>query len=133
MNGSCQCGAVRFTTPTPEPLSLYHCHCIECRKQSASAFGTSAIFPGFSIANEPAIECWTRTTDAGRQLDCYFCKRCGTRVLHQRRGFDVVSVKAGCLDGDLDWGKASHIWCKRAVVPIPEGAVRFEAQPPETK
>src|SRR5262245_16287856 len=45
MNGSCACGAVTFVTPTPTPMSVYHCHCIDCRKQSSSAFGTSAIFP----------------------------------------------------------------------------------------
>ena len=45
MNVSCQCGSVRFKTPTPAPIDLFHCHCGECQKQSSSAFGTSAIFP----------------------------------------------------------------------------------------
>ncbi len=49
MEVQCQCGAVSFTTPTPEPIALYHCHCTQCRKQSASAFGTSAIFSAEGI------------------------------------------------------------------------------------
>ena len=39
-----------------------------------------------------------------------------------------VAVKGGVLEG-LDWSKAKHIFCRSAVVPIPDGAVRFEAAP----
>jgi len=37
-------------------------------------------------------------------------------------------VKGGCIEG-LDWSKAKHIWCKRAMVPIPEGVERAEEEP----
>jgi hypothetical protein len=49
MEGRCQCGAVRFTTPLAQPLKVFVCHCLECRRQSASAFGVSAIFPAFDL------------------------------------------------------------------------------------
>lgn len=35
--GQCQCGAIRYES-TGESLALYVCHCLECQKQSASAF-----------------------------------------------------------------------------------------------
>jgi hypothetical protein len=38
--GGCQCGAVQHESFS-EPLALFVCHCAECRKQSASAFGMS--------------------------------------------------------------------------------------------
>ena len=38
--GGCQCGAVRYAIGGA-PLALYVCHCRECQKQSASAFGIS--------------------------------------------------------------------------------------------
>ena len=38
--GGCQCGDVRYEI-TGDPLALYICHCRECQKQSASAFGMS--------------------------------------------------------------------------------------------
>ena len=38
--GGCQCGAVRYQL-SAEPVALYVCHCRECRRQSASAFGIS--------------------------------------------------------------------------------------------
>jgi len=39
-------------------------------------------------------------------------------------------VKGGCIEG-LDWGQAKHIWCKRAMVPIPEGVETSEEGPRE--
>ncbi|TGO30701.1 hypothetical protein BPAE_0004g01630 [Botrytis paeoniae] len=43
-------------------------------------------------------------------------------------GKSVVSVKGGCIEG-LDWKMAKHIWVKRAMVPIPEGAEVLEEEP----
>jgi hypothetical protein len=57
-----------------------------------------------------------RPTASGHTLNCFFCKSCGTRVIHSTPGKDVVSVKGGCIEG-LDWRSAKHIWCKRAVCP----------------
>lgn len=51
MEARCQCGSVAFKTPLPKPLALYICHCASCRRQTSSAFGTSAIFPRFQLPN----------------------------------------------------------------------------------
>ncbi|KAH7105140.1 Mss4-like protein [Auriculariales sp. MPI-PUGE-AT-0066] len=82
MQARCQCGMVAFITPTSRPLTVYHCHCLECRKQSASAYGTSAIFPAeplFPLSQDlrNKLAVYTRSTDSGNTLDCYFCKACG--------------------------------------------------------
>ncbi|OAA68225.1 Mss4-like protein [Niveomyces insectorum RCEF 264] len=119
MEARCQCGAVSFMTPTEHPLALYICHCYECRRQSSSAFGTSAIFPRFALPDDKPLSCYVRPTVSGASLYCYFCKNCGTRLLHATPGKNVVSVKGGCLKG-LDWRTAIHIWTKTAMVPIPE-------------
>ncbi|KAI0532747.1 glutathione-dependent formaldehyde-activating [Xylaria digitata] len=131
MEAQCQCGAVRFTTPLPKPLALYICHCAECRRQSSSAFGTSAIFPRFELPKTELLSCYTRPTHSGHTLYCYFCQRCGTRLIHTTPGRNVVSVKGGCLDG-LDWGTAIHIWTKSAMVPIPERCESHSEEPSES-
>jgi hypothetical protein len=134
MNGSCACGAVKYTTPSVEPLMLFHCHCIDCRKQSSSAFGTSAIFPYFSVADDPSVSFFIRTCDSGRKQCCYFCNKCGNRILHAyvtnvgEANPETVAVKGGLLEG-LDWSGGMHIFCRSAVVPIPEGVKRWEAEP----
>ena len=107
---------------------MWFCHCIECQKQSGSAFGTSAIFPLFELPANAPISRWDRTTDSGRLMKGYFCSKCGTRIIHDS-GTGRVSVKGGTLKG-LNWGDAIHIWTSRAVVPIPEGAEQYEKSPP---
>lgn len=146
MDVKCQCGAVHFRTSTPAPIDLYHCHCLECRKQSASAFGTSAIFPAAGIFPlSPSLSAhlglWSRPggeeSQGRKTMDCYFCKVCGVRVLHRIRrdesegedtGQGTVSVKGGCVEG-LDWKGGKHIFCRSALLPIPEGAERWEGSP----
>ena len=61
MNASCQCGAIAFKTPLPKPLAVYICHCDECRRQSSSAFGCSAIFPSFPLpaSVKGALSCYS--------------------------------------------------------------------------
>ncbi|KAL2405664.1 hypothetical protein ABEF95_010386 [Exophiala dermatitidis] len=171
MEGRCQCGSVHFTTPLPQPLKIFICHCLECRRQSASAFGITAIFPAFELEqsqskthshstnasgggacatqssssgteeaqeqakaqtkdNENSIGIYEHNnTKSGRTKKCYFCKNCGTRLMHG--GGPYVAVKGGCLEAlsrdMLD--SAMHIWTKRAVVPIPEGVLAFPEDP----
>lgn len=138
MDASCQCGNVKFKTPATKPLAVYHCHCTECRKQSGSAFGTSAIFkasPLFPLSSElqQKLYCYTRPTHRGVEKDCYFCPICGVRVFHKNRSSDcsekeMVSIKGGCIDG-LDWSGAQHIYARSAVIPIPTDAKRWETSP----
>ena len=132
MNVSCACGSVRFTTPTTAPLKLFHCHCLDCRKQSASAFGTSAKFPFFHLPENESITYYDWPCDSGRKKRCFFCKNCGSRIMHmtilEEGNPDTVSIKGGLIEG-LDWTGGIHIFCRSAVVPIPEGAKRFEAEP----
>ncbi|KAL8402469.1 hypothetical protein RB596_009018 [Gaeumannomyces avenae] len=110
MDASCQCGAVAFKTPLPEPLALYICHCTSCQRQTSSAYSTSAIFPRFPFPAAELLSCYV-----------YFCKICGTRMIHTTPTKNVVSIKGGCISG-LDWKKAVHIWTRSAMVPIPEGS-----------
>jgi hypothetical protein len=50
--------------------------------------------------------------------------------MHAKRQGKYVSIKGGCIDG-LDWKNGIHIWCSRAVVPIPEGAEKWDEEPDE--
>lgn len=78
--GGCQCGAIRFRL-SPGPSSLYVCHCTECHKQSASAFGISLVVRRATLTvTQGAPKSWVRRTDSGRSLRCLFCPTCGSRV-----------------------------------------------------
>jgi hypothetical protein len=69
--GGCQCGSLRYELRSP-PLKVYVCHCVECRKQSASAFGISVIVSSeaFVLTYGAPIR-WSRQTDSGRTLHCF--------------------------------------------------------------
>jgi hypothetical protein len=130
--GGCQCGAVRYRLEA-EPLRVYVCHCRECRKQSASAFGISVIVPVDAfVVTQGQMHTWSRMTATGGELICEFCEVCGTRICHIDAREQTVSVKGGSLDEPPDLTNAAHIWTSRAVrgVVIPEH-VRTYAEEPE--
>lgn len=130
--GGCQCGAVRYES-AGAPLALYACHCTECRKQSASAFGMSLLVPraGFRVTKgQPKV--WTRGADSGRHVHCFFCPDCGARLWHEREGIaETVTIKAGSLDEPVDFSTAIHIWTSRKLpgVQIPENPLQFPGEP----
>lgn len=125
--GGCQCGAVRFGIQD-EPERVYACHCTECRRQSASAFGISVIhLPGALKVTQGEPKRWSRATDSGGQLDCWFCPDCGSRLWHAGGGF--ISVKGGALDETPE--PQSHIWVSRKLpwVILPEGIETWPEEP----
>jgi hypothetical protein len=132
LTGGCQCGALRYEIAGPV-LSVYVCHCRECRKQSASAFGISVTVRSADVRltqGKPLR--WTRATDTGGTLDCFFCPRCGSRVWHGDKERDAdISVKGGSLDEPVDLSLAAHIWTSRKLpgVIIPENAKQYPGEP----
>ena len=131
--GGCQCGAVRYEI-TGEPIALYVCHCRECQKQSASAFGLSLEVARSSLRlMRGTPRRWTRPADSGRRLACLFCPDCGTRLWHEAadRRAPTLTVKGGSLDEPPDLSAAVHIWTARklAGVIIPAHASQFPGEP----
>ncbi|KAK4158751.1 Mss4-like protein [Cladorrhinum sp. PSN259] len=142
---SCQCGFITLTTP---PRSLFkgmaQCHCTICQKQSGSAFGTSIYFPTSAVFPlNPDLESKLSVykhneSESGNTIVCYFCPRCGVRVMHA--GFlpggdmrEIMCYKGGLVDGmELDWKELStkHIWTKSAVMPLAEEWECYEKYPP---
>lgn len=132
LTGGCQCGALRYEI-RGQVGPLYACHCLECRKQSASAFGLSLTVPRDAFAlvrGEPAR--WTRRADSGGTVDCFFCPACGSRLWHAAPARpEVYTVKGGSLDAPLDLSQAIHIWTSRKLpgLSIPEDARRYPEEP----
>ena len=62
ITGGCQCGAVRYTLK-PNSYRIYACHCLECQKQSASAFGLSMPLKFKDLGLEGETAEYVRPTD----------------------------------------------------------------------
>jgi hypothetical protein len=130
--GGCQCGAVRYLISEP-PLAVYVCHCTECQRQSGSAFGMSMPLRRTALAlTGGELTCWSRITDSGQRVDCYFCAACGTRLFHVPAGNPkIANLKPGTLD-DTRWVRpAGHMWTrsKQCWIEIPADVFASEQQP----
>lgn len=134
MEARCECGAVTFTTPLAAPLKLYICHCTDCRHQTSSAFGISAMFPYFALpASNGNVHRFMKRTSRRAAVECFFCGQCGSRLVHGGVAQKYVSVKGGCLEGlslEMLQG-AVHIWTKSAVTATPPGVTQYLEDPPE--
>jgi hypothetical protein len=67
MTGGCQCGRVRYR---------YACHCRECQKQSASAFGLSVPVPSADLTVQGDVGCYERQADSGAKTACSKGRSC---------------------------------------------------------
>ena len=113
--GQCQCGNIRYRL-LGKPLMIYACHCMDCQKQSSSAFGISMWMQRNEVeftAAEPSI--WITHGDSGAEKVCAFCPECGSRIYHARGDESApFSMKAGTLN-DTSWlTPVAHIWTRRA-------------------
>lgn len=127
--GRCQCGSVRFAVSGPIE-KIYICHCTECRKQSAAAFGISAFVKSenFAVTEGSPVK-WMRVADSGREVESHFCPTCGTRLWHQTAIEDGMRrVRGGSFEQALDVSGATHIFVSRKLpgIIIPANAVQHE-------
>jgi len=136
LEGGCQCGAIRYRV-TGAPLTLYACHCTECQKQSASAFGLSLWVERSDleiVSGEPRH--WERLADSGNTMRCAFCPDCGSRLYHEASdATGIYSLKGGSLDAIAGLTPVGHIWVRSkqpwvdlACLP---GDLVFETEPPD--
>jgi hypothetical protein len=114
LTGGCQCGAVRYRIDA-EPLTVIACHCHECQKQSASAFGMTMPVARDSLTiTEGTPAYWERKAESGNIVGAAFCASCGARLYHMPANKSLLNVKPGTLD-DTSWvAPAGHIWTDMA-------------------
>jgi hypothetical protein len=122
--GGCQCGAIRYEVKAA--LKPQVCHCVECRKQSASAFGIEVEVHRDALRLvQGAPGQWTQAGHWGPTTVCTFCPDCGTRLWEQtRRDSVTVSLRGGSLDTPLDLTRAAHACTEHKLpgVEVPRGA-----------
>lgn len=127
--GGCACGAVRYRLESA-PMIVHCCHCLDCQRQTGSAFALNALIEGdrvtlLSGAPEP-VEV---PTDSGRPHDIYRCPRCQTALWsdYGRRGW-LKFLRVGTLDQPAALAPGVHIYTrsKQPWVRLPEDVPAFE-------
>ena len=80
VDGKCLCGHVSYSAEI-DPERVVICHCTDCQRHSASAFGVVV-----AIANENfklltgSLKTYVKTADSGTKRALTFCPECGTRI-----------------------------------------------------
>jgi hypothetical protein len=97
--GGCSCGAVCYRL-TSEPMFVHCCHCLDCQRQTGSAFVLNALIETDRIeriSGEPIPI--AMPTDSGRPHDVYRCPNCLTAVWSDYgRRPNLRFVRVGTLD-----------------------------------
>jgi hypothetical protein len=130
--GKCQCGKVHYRVQGVA-ATLLVCHCLECQRQSASAFGMALWVNQAKLQLlSGELNQWSRTTPSGQQMLCRFCHTCGTRLFHQIKGSKQISIKPGTLNQPRQLQPVAHIWTnsKQDWVSIPENLLQYPENPP---
>jgi hypothetical protein len=128
VQGGCSCGAVRYRL-TSAPLFVHCCHCLNCQRQTGSAFVINLLIETDRVellAGEPQPVDVPR--DDGSMQRIYRCPTCEVAVYSQYTYPEVRFVRAGTLDDPRGITPDVHIFTNSKVdwVVLPESVPAFE-------
>jgi hypothetical protein len=126
--GGCSCGAVRYRL-TSEPLFVHCCHCLNCQRQTGSAFVVNLLIEADRVeflSGEPQPVDVPR--DDGSVQRVFRCPDCQVAVYSEYGRSEVRFVRGGTLDDPAGVQPDVHIFTKSKVgwVTLPEGAPAFD-------
>jgi hypothetical protein len=126
--GGCSCGAVRYRL-TSDPLFVNCCHCLNCQRQTGSAFVINVLIEIDRVAivsGEPKLVEVQR--DDGSTQGIFRCPNCQT-ALYSHYGHPAVAfVRAGTLDEPASVSPDAHIFIRSKLpwVVLPDGVSSFD-------
>ena len=126
--GGCACGAVRYRL-TSEPLFVHCCHCLNCQRQTGSAFVVNVLIEADRVElleGEPQPVAVPRS--GGKKQKIWRCPTCQIAVFSQYTRRHIRFVRAGTLDDPSTVTPDAHIFTRSKVpwVALPESTPAFE-------
>jgi hypothetical protein len=126
--GGCACGAVRYRL-TSEPLFTHCCHCLNCQRQTGSAFVINLLIEADRVellAGEPQPVEVPRDDSSTQRISR--CPNCQVAVFSDYGRAEVLFVRGGTLDQPREITPDVHIFTKSKVswVTLPESVPAFE-------
>ena len=108
-HGECLCGGIAFDIEGPlAPIQI--CHCSQCRRAQGTAFATNIpvkVSALTFVRGEELLKPYE--SKPGKQR--VFCRECGSPIFSRLESLpDVVRIRAGLLEGELDTAPAFHIF-----------------------
>ena len=129
LEGRCSCGEVRYRL-LAEPLFTHCCHCLNCQRQTGSAFAINVLIEADLVevtAGEPRAVDVPR--DDGSTQRIHRCPSCQVAVFSEYTRPEVLFVRAGTMDDPSSVAPDVHIYMRSKVpwVTVPESVPAFEA------
>jgi hypothetical protein len=126
--GGCACGAVRYRLAS-EPLFVHCCHCLNCQRQTGSAFVVNLLIEADRVellagAPQPV----DAPRDSGDPQRVFRCPECQVAVFSEYGRPEIRFVRGGTLDHPSEVLPDVHIFTRSKVawVSLPEGVPAFE-------
>ena len=111
-DGGCACGAVRYRL-TAEPMFVHCCHCLNCQRQTGSAFVVNLLIEHDRVelmAETPQVVPAPR--DDGSVQRIFRCGECQVAVFSEYSRPYVRFVRAGTLDDPTGVTPDVHIFTR---------------------
>ena len=126
--GGCACGAVRYRL-TSDPLFTNCCHCLNCQRQTGSAFVVNLLIEAGRVellAGDPHPVDVRR--DGGGTQRIFRCPTCQVAVFSQYGGPEVRFVRGGTLDDPSSVAPDVHIFTRSKLpwIMLPNSVPAFE-------
>jgi hypothetical protein len=122
MEGGCACGVVRYRL-TSEPMFVHCCHCLNCQRQTGSAFVINLLIEADRVellSREPEPVDVPR--DDGSTQRIHRCPDCQVAVYSEYGRPEVRFVRGGTLDEPSSVAPDVHIFTRSKLpwVTLPE-------------
>jgi hypothetical protein len=127
LEGRCACGDVRYGL-SREPLFVHCCHCLNCQRQTGSAFVVNALIESEHvelISGSPQRVDVPR--DEGSPQQIFRCPACQIALFSRYTHPVVLFVRAGTLDDPSAVRPDVHIYTRSKLdwVTLPPGVPAF--------
>lgn len=146
LEGSCRCGAVRFSVQSHTPVPYQRCYCSICRKTAGGAgyaINIGAVADSLTVTGWDSVLVYNAEITRGGQCERssgerHACQHCATALwLYDPRWPDLLHPFASAIDTDLPRPPASvHIMLSDrpdwATVPDVSQDLYFESYPEQS-
>src|SRR5437667_12342466 len=126
--GGCACGAVRYRL-TSDPLFVHCCHCLNCQRQTGSAFVINILIESDRVElllGEPQPATVPRS--GGKSQRIWRCPTCQIALYSEYTTPKIRFIRAGTLDDPAAVAPDVHIYTRSKLpwVELPESVPAFD-------
>lgn len=109
-NGSCGCGAVKYTLDS-EIWNVVNCHCNMCKEHNGASFTTYAALALTGLKIKEGNEFITKYREGTGNK--HFCKRCGTPLYNTNEKYPgACMIFFGTLNNSTQYTPKVNVWCE---------------------